>query len=477
MQTETIIVPYVQGLRKISSGLRTAEHYAAKWRGLPNTAKKADLLRLLEDVPAEKMGICQGARDFLHTLVKLQPAKCFKTEAELVGQDLDKAGLALISTYSDDELGATSYHARTLARWRAQAAEKGWICFRDSADRSRWRTGPADAPSEAYGVDLRPLIARFAELQALRADAHTLVREMLALKRRLSAQRNRLRSLAALAVSDEPLTFVERALKVIEAVRRGKDADLIRLAANEAEAAIAQLEGFLDGSKTGFFGVTPESGAPDTEAPQLPPTNPVSEIKLKPKGREGQQKQARPNATDAAHEADALPAETVQDHEDEEEEVLWQCSDYDDLMSDAAAGLVELGPVIELEAPKTTWIRRPRVNVPNIGEVIDNLPTVLALKQFPFSRHPNFKTDRSLAIAYGQAAASRLRLTQSEIITHTEAHDLGFAVAALLAEFTEGVRDRRAYLLALVGRMNDPVVKVDLWGSWKRLTRYAGTKS
>jgi hypothetical protein len=40
-----------------------------------------------------------------------------------------------------------------------------------------------------------------------------------------------------------------------------------------------------------------------------------------------------------------------------------------------------------------------------------------------------------------------------------------------LAEFTADVRNRRAYLLGLVARLNDPLVTVNLWASWKRLVR------
>jgi hypothetical protein len=46
-----------------------------------------------------------------------------------------------------------------------------------------------------------------------------------------------------------------------------------------------------------------------------------------------------------------------------------------------------------------------------------------------------------------------------------------FAVASLLAEFTNGVDNRRGYLHSLLQRLADPSIKVDLWASWQRLAR------
>ena len=65
------------------------------------------------------------------------------------------------------------------------------------------------------------------------------------------------------------------------------------------------------------------------------------------------------------------------------------------------------------------------------------------------------------------------RAKQGKKVAIVSSGDAGvpFAVAALLAEFTADVRNRRAYLLGLVARLNDPLVTVNLWASWKRLVR------
>lgn len=462
MHTHQTVSGGIPGLRKITPALRQAEDYARQWLGLPDGASKAGLLRLLEDVPAVLMGISTRERSFLHHLVKKQPSECFKSAVALKGCDLECNALALVSTYSDvhltAELGVTS---RTLARWRDQVSAAGWIAFRDSADRTRYRVGPADAPSEAYGIDLRPLVVRYSELERLRDQATARQKELIAVQKTLSIRRTRLRSLEALAMADQPLAFVETALKAVEAVRKGKDLDHAKMALAQIDGAIVQLEGQLDAAPVGFFGVTKESGAPDKTGAQLPPTHPnqklIGESLL---GRGAQQEEGWVSGGTS----DSIDA-CADNEDDGEEEVVWQSSTvYEDC---------ETSPVVVTVQPKPRSTRyTPRINTPSPGEVLMTLPEILARKDFPFTRHPSFPTDRSLVIAYGLAAASRVGLTRQEVKTHSSgANDLAFAVAALLAEFSDDVRNRRAYLLGLIGRINDPVIRVDLWASWQRLNR------
>lgn len=458
---------YVPGLRKITPALRRAEEYARQWVGLPEGASKGGLLRLLEDVPAKRMGLTGRERSFLHRIVKMQPAECFKSAAALVGCDLTRAALALISTYSDIELTAElDVTSRTLARWRDRLNLAGWISFRDSPDRTRFRIGPADAPHDAYGIDLRPIIVRYAELERLRDQAKTDRRAFTDMQRTLSRRRTRLRALEAMVVSDQPLPFVETAMRAIDAVRKGKDLDNATMVLAQVDEAIVQLESYLDAEAKGFFGVTPASAAPDKKGAQLPPTTPVKDsISESLLGREAWREEESPSTDRPLPAPDQIDA-------DEEEEILWQSSTMfeDDDGEDC-------GPVIEIVAAAVKPGARsprymPRVNTPSAGEVVQALPGLLARKDFPFTRHPSFPTDRALVVAYGQAAASRIRLTREEVKLHSAGeNDLAFAVAALLAEFSENVRDRRAYLLGLIGRINDPVIPVDLWASWQRLNR------
>jgi len=451
-----------RGLRPVTPAHRRAEDYARQWSGLPDGATKSSLLRLLEDVPARAMGLKPRERAFLHHLVKLQPAECFKPSAALAGLDLDAAGLALISTYADAYLMADlDVTCRTLARWREKTSRLGWISFRDSPDRTRYRIGAADAPEEAYGVDLRPLIVRYRELEALRDQDRVDRHELRTLRRTLSCRSTRIRSLLAVLLASEEHDFAQTALRAIEAVRRGKDLDMVRMAVAQADAAVGRLEALLDHQVWGSSGVTEESGAPDRNGAQLLPTQ-LEKIQIRESslGRGALREEYAASTEPKPAETDAL---------DDDGEVLWQSSaTYDD---DPAEDGQDGVTVMEI-TPTPAARRRPRVNAPAVGDIIIALPDILAQKDFPFTRHPMFPTDAALVVAYGQSAASRVGLTKEEICRHS-AGDAGvpFAVAALLAEFTADVRNRRAYLLGLVARLNDPLVTVNLWASWKRLVR------
>ncbi|MDQ7814063.1 helix-turn-helix domain-containing protein, partial [Brevundimonas sp.] len=152
----------IRGLRPVTPELLRAEETARRWRGLPNDASKGQLLQLLEDVHPRAMGVSKGARNYLHWLVKMQPAACFVRTADVKGAAALQQGLALVSTYQDAYVSAAlDISVRSLARWRAELAAAGWIAFRDAPDRSRFRQGPAEAPQEAFGVDLRPLVVRY----------------------------------------------------------------------------------------------------------------------------------------------------------------------------------------------------------------------------------------------------------------------------------------------------------------------------
>lgn len=439
-----------QGLRSVTPALLQAEEYARRWQGLPPQGSKKRLLQLLEDVPAERMGVSTAARDLLHWMVKAQPAGCFRSAEDLADADPAKAGLALISTWSDAYLAAAfDVHQRSLARWRGELASAGWVCFRDSPDRRRYRVGEPEAPEEAFGVDLRPLVARFEELETLRAAARDQVRALLALRKTLSCRRNRIRSLAALVVSDDCIGFIETALQAISRGIRVKDPDLAQLALAEADKAIARLESLVDTMVCFAADPTEESGAPDRTGAQFDPTHP-SQIS----------KQREETDDEGGYASRDLPSPP----EEEEEEVLWQADDLGE----------PDGPVIEVtpQARRMATSSPSRVTCPTSQAVLKALPALLAARGLAFSSHPAFPTSDALAVAYGQSAASRLGLRHQAIRQASyRVTPLPFAVAALLSEFTPGIRDRKSYLLGLLDRMTDERIKVDLWASWQRLVR------
>lgn len=452
----------IPGLRPVTSGLLRAEEFSRQWTGMPEGMTKGLLLQLLETVPARSMRISDNCKDFLHHLVKLQPAECFKSAKALKGMCLEAAGLALISTYSDEDLmGRLGKSTRTLQRWRVDAAQAGWIAFRDSPDRARYRMGPADAPYEAYGIDLKPIIARIPELLRLRDTAEENRRALKGLRRSLSVKRNRIVGLLALVVSDAPLPGPQVALKAIEAVRRGQDADMARLAMTQADEAINHLESLAVSQAQSISTATDMSGARDNMGAQLLPTPlPKFSNSCLNLGRVAHREEGCFDGSDLPEqEADA-----------DAEEVVWEASWASDEADQPLLPAIDVTPV-----RPSGYKPRPRIMVPSDVEVLKAMPGILATKGWPFERNNLFPSDEALVIAYGRSAANRVGLTKHEIVQQSANRPRAFAVAALLSEFSLGVMDRRAYLLGMVSRLNDPLICVNLWASWKRLIREVET--
>lgn len=456
MQTHHQAHDAVVGLRPVTPGLLRAEAAARSWTGLPEGMTKGGLLQLIEDVPARIFG-GDGAKRHLHYCVKRHPSSNFKSARSLKGRDLAKEGLALISTWSDAELSADlGVTVRTLQRWREDAVDTGWLCFVDSPERARFWIGPIDAPTEAYGLDLRPLIARISEMVRFRDTAKAEQKELKTLRRILSARANRIRS--AIPLLPEALTPPDAtsALKAIESVRRGRDVQFANMALALADQAIASLDALITERAAAFSTASPTSGARDkTGAKLLPTPLPTHEFNSLEVSREAQQEGASPTLLAPAHVAD----------DEDDEEIVWQSADYD---ADECEG-----PVIEVCVP----VKRPvvaattRINLPTDSEVLADLPAILATKGWSFARHPSIPTDRALLLAYGISSAERCGLEWGEIKFQSKDNEKAFAIAAFLAEFTHGVLNRKAYLLGLALRIQDPKIKVNLWASWKRLVR------
>ena len=115
-------------------------------------------------------------------------------------------------------------------------------------------------------------VVRYRELEALRDQDRVDRHELRTLRRTLSCRSTRIRSLLAVLLASEEHDFAQTALRAIEAVRRGKDLDMARMAVAQADAAVGRLEALLDHQVWGSSGVTEESGAPDRNGAQLLPT-------------------------------------------------------------------------------------------------------------------------------------------------------------------------------------------------------------
>lgn len=461
------------GLRLITPGLRTAEKWADLWCGLPDGASKSQLLQLLEDIPASRFGVPVKAWQLLHRLVKRQPQACFLTQSELHGRDLTTAGLALISTWSDDVLGEDlDRSSRSLARYRGDLAAAGLIAFRDSPDRSRAFFGKdRDAPDDAYGVDLKPLVARYSELCAIRDGLRQIKSESVGIRRSLSRARNRLRELKALMVEPSDHLIADQALKVVDAVRRRKDIDAVQLGLQHANEAVARLEASFDLMLKDVLSEPDVSGAPDSLNTQLPPSVSPQPIREEGLGEEGTWFEAPALSSNDTNASTPISVKAV------ENGILASFVDQDDVVSDDVAneGRVLFEFTLDASAPPRQPLQR--VTCPELSSVIGLLPKLMGRLGFSFSHDTRFKDDESLVIAYGQAAASRIGFDKATIVRFTTQYGVRFAVAALLTEGTKSVENPKSYLEGILYKLGSGWMKVDLAMSWGRLTRHYLTAS
>lgn len=461
------------GLRLITPGLRTAEKWADLWCGLPDGASKSQLLQLLEDIPASRFGVPVKAWQLLHRLVKRQPQACFLTQSELHGRDLTTAGLALISTWSDDVLGEDlDRSSRSLARYRGDLAAAGLIAFRDSPDRSRAFFGKdRDAPDDAYGVDLKPLIARYSELCAIRDGLRQIKSESVGIRRSLSRARNRLRELKALMVEPSDHLIADQALKVVDAVRRRKDIDAVQLGLQHANEAVASLEASFDRMMNDVLLEPDVSGAPDSLDTQLPPSLRPESISEEGLGEEGTWFRAPALTSNDTDASTPISVKTVENGS------LASYVHQDDIVSDDVAneGRILFEFTLDASAPPRQPVQR--VTCPELSAVIRLLPKLMDRLGYSFYRDPRFRDDESLVLAYGQAAGHRIGLDQSAIRRYSSQHGIRFAIAALLTEGTQSVENPKSYLEGILYKLGSGWMKVDLAMSWGRLTRHYLTGS
>lgn len=454
MQTHHQPRPPAPGLRSVTPGLRQAEKWASAWAGMPKGTSKTRLLQLLEDIPADRLKVSKAALAYLHFTIKLQPKECFRSEADVRGEDLQKAGLALISTFSDDDLATgLDVNIRSLARYRAELAAAGLIAFRDSPDRTRWRVGRPEDPVDAYGIDLRPVIARWDELSALRDVVRAELQEHRQVRWTLSARRNRLRAISALLWNDDDRQSAERAIKAIDAVRRRKDIDMARLGLQEADEALAQLETALDAQFQEMEGLTEITGAPDETGAELLPTNDPNYSK-NGLSEGGTRPQAGRNDPEPGVSDDRVGFIYHSDPGEDDE---------------TAEGRL----LFEYRAPAETELEPyRRVTCPEAEHVLRALPSLLATKNMQFVTDRRFDTPKKLAIAYGQAAAHRIGFARHQIVEWSNRYGhMTFAVCALLSEFTPGVKLPNYYCRGLLKKLDSPWCKADLNASWHRLAR------
>ena len=451
------------GLRYMSDGLRTAERLAMTYEGLPEKGTKNELLRFLESIPASFVGVNSASWRFLHHLVKRQPKAAFLTKDEMAAQD-QISGLDLISSFSDTDLAAELHvSVRTLSTYRRQLSEAGLIAFRDSPSRARWYAKRNGKTVEAYGIDLRPLLARYNELRQMMIEAKQQTKDLVAAKRHAARTRNRIRALLPFISDADHINEADALLKELVSVKNRNDLSFTKETTLKALDLIGRLESLVDQTVEEAPLRKLASCRPEAGTIQIPPTSSPEVQKEVESLKEG-----------SLRHLDATVAPSpIRSFDDERghTDVFNEISDDDE----AAEGTV----LWEFTPKKTTYrpfafmpSKQDPVQTPSLKLALDGLAKVmLPAKGWYFERLAMFPTDSELFVAYGVASATRLGVSKAEIQTLKALHGEAFACAALISEFRPSVFSRLNHFRAIMAKLNSADEPVDLKRSWTATIR------
>ncbi|OYX36038.1 MAG: hypothetical protein B7Y99_02530 [Caulobacterales bacterium 32-69-10] len=475
MQTHEGARAPARGQRPITPKTLGAAQMASRWRGLPDGRTKADVLRAIDDLDCSAYRLPERARDLLRLIVKHHKKENFRTQSQ-VGVPGPTDGLELVATLKNDYLAyLLDCSSRHVSRLTQHLVEAGLVLMRDSGNRQRWIRGDIAAPQEVYGFDLRPLIARFTELTEARQRALADFHEARARRRRLSAYMGQVKGLLINPLDPDMIALAERCLKVIAATRQSKDLDTLAMSLRLCEETVENLAAAVIEAAAC---VTEMSGEPDMEPEQVTPTNESSDTRAYKEAWRGDVQVPSPALDRAETAADWIDAEIADlepwgagDEAPGGQSALPCPTDDDQLLLPT---IVDGQEVIEIDLRGLSAEEGDLVDLPSSASVLASLPALLKPKGLTFFRDPGrYPTRLSLLFAYGSASASRaLLLPDAEIRSQARAvGEKAFAVAALLAEFVPGVRNRRAYFYGIINKIRDGVEPVSLRRSWMRLAR------
>lgn len=466
---------YARGHRPITAQTLSAAQAASAWRGLPDGKGKSHVLRAIDDLDCEEHGLSEKARDLLRILVKHQKPDSFRTVSQ-VGEPGPLDGLELVSTLKNDYLAyLLGCSTRHISRLIAQLICSGFLVMRDSGNRQRWARGDYGAADEIYGFDLRPLISRYVELVAAKEAQHAQFLEGRRRRRVLSAYLNTVRGLMANVLDEEMEQLAHSCVRTIQSTRHSKDLDILAMSMSFCEQAVEKLSASITCSA---FSVTQESSVHDMGAEQITPTNEAERPKQYKEAWRGGVRDPSPAPGFAASSSDWIEAEiedlapAVLTDVHVQALVALPIDEIDDQLT--LPDVLDGSDVIEIDLSGFSSPEGVLLDLPSSASVLAGLPAILAQHGMAFATDPvRYPTKRDLVVAYGSASAGRaLLLSDSEIRAQARSvGDKAFAVAALLAEFVPGVRNRRAYFFGIIKKIQDGVEPVGLRRSWMRLAR------
>lgn len=444
MRTETAGLP-PRGLRPVTEARVRASRLAEIYAGLPDGATKWDLVRHLEAVPPARLGLLPRQRGLLILLVRLQAEEFWKSRSWLAAHGDAFSCNDLVCVASNGELALQMGIAeRQVARHLAALADAGWVAFRDSATRKRWRSRPSKGGVilEAYGIDLRPLAAQFEHLAELAGVAEQDRRYLRNARYAISGLLNTLAGLGANLALQGCLDDVIEARRLGERARKWSDADKVWSAHGELIERVRALEDRLLEATQALEEVEEYSGAPVDIASQRTDSPETRSEEIE---------------DSAWREGGAAGPEISFGREGE----AGQSED------------VEAGSEPEIPA---------FVRAPSPSQVLKTLPAILAKHQIPFSAPAALGSPRNIVEAYGRQALAKLgRDRFDEDWTKPVKEVFGeyaFALLCMLAAYDEKVREKRAWMSAMAQRAalyradpNRGDLRIEMARSWYGLWR------
>lgn len=420
---------YWRGHRQVTPVSLQADRLASAWRGLPDGVGKVDLLRAIEDMNLDDFQVTARARDLLKLLVKEMPKECFRTRSQ-IGEPSIGDGLELISTTSNDYIAhKLNVTTRSIPRIIANLVSAGLLAMRDSGNGQRRRIGDPLKPHDAYGFDLRVVVARYEDLAAKRIDHWARFMSLKSQRKELARIKATLCGILHNDLSAELRELAIRTINMIDMIRSSDDLDALTMVALEALDSLEAVKAEL----------------PECSTVRMP----------------SWMTQSAP-----MDDTDASPDTPTQFQNLEEDSYREARRD------DVGAAPPPPSPETPLERSGGRNCASTKIILPAVKEILLSLPAALAANDLSTTPDGICKTPEALVEAYAVQSAHRCLLKPSEMRSLIDTVGLdAFCVAMLLAELTPGVGNRRGYLFGIARKVKLGDETVNLRASWRRLAR------
>jgi replication initiation protein RepC len=169
----------------------------------PNAVHKWQLFRVLTEV-RQRLGVSDRSLGVLNALLTFHPETALTLAPGGGDAEGEPAGLIVFPSNRALAARANGMDDRTLRRHLAALADAGLVIRRDSPNGKRYaRRAGHDAPAQAFGFDLTPLVARAAQFESLAEEIRRDARQEQMLREKISLHRRDIVKLIALGLDEE----------------------------------------------------------------------------------------------------------------------------------------------------------------------------------------------------------------------------------------------------------------------------------